>query len=212
MQPKKTSFKIFTSRELMNFQRLYQSREFASVITSNISSDIVSQINNTYFIYGTMNTLSSMKRMGFRNQLIKINTLNNQHITFTLFPKLVSQSVIKFSQLSKLRFYLKGTSYLIKITFIIPIENSNNFNQINFIINKFQDYKFDNNEKINFIPSFILLPTIIGSRTPRLYTNVESSLIQNKESLQKLISLQIFYLINVIYSIFIIIKLSLFVE
>ena len=213
MQVQKISFKFFTSRELINFKRLYYSREFASTVNSN---NKVCQINNTCLIYGTMCTLSSKKRIHFRKQLIKIDTINKQSITFILFPILVSQSVINFSQLSKIRFYLKGTSYLLKISSenssedkIVFFENQQKIlNQANFILNKFQDFQFDNNESINFIPSFILLPTLTGTKTPRLYINIKNCIMQNKEPINKLIRLQIYYLRNVLFTIFFIIKLN----
>lgn len=206
MQVQKISFKLFTSRELIKYKRLYYSREFASTVNPMNSYN---KENNTYFIYGTIGTLSAVKRMHFRKQLIAMNGINNQSIDFILFPILVSQSVIKFSQLSKMRYYLKGTSYLIKIC---PKKDSDNqqkiLNEVNLLLNKLQDFQFGNNEGLKFIPSYMLLPSFTGTTTPRLYENVKSCVIQNKEPINQLISLQIYYLINVIFSILFIIKLK----
>jgi len=210
MQGQKISFKLFTSRDLRKYKRLYYSREFDSTVNPMSSNN---KDTKTYLIYGTMGTLSAVKRIHFRQQLMNMKGINNQSITFILFPILVSQSVMKFSQLSKMRYYLKGTTYLIKIS---PTKDSDNqqkiLNEVNFILNKFQDFKSDNNEGLKFIPSYRLLPSPTGTKTPILYANIKNCVIQNKEPINQLIRLQIYYLINVIFSILFIIKLIIFVE
>lgn len=217
MQAQKISFKNFTSRELINFQRLYQSREFAAVVNTP-STEKTLNIDNSFYIYGTIRTLSAGKRMQLRKQLITLGINNEQLIVFSLFPGLVSQSAINFSQLAKRRFYLKGTSYQLKITPLSSAKNSKNYfesqqktlKQVRAILNTFHEFRFDDNAGMNFIPSFVLLPSQVGSKTPRLYSEIKQSIIRYQDPKQERVRLQLFYLINVLFSIVFIIKLCIF--
>lgn len=217
MQAQKISFKNFTSRELINFQRLYQSREFAAVVNTP-STEKTLNIDNSFYIYGTIRTLSAGERMQLRKQLITLGINNEQLIVFSLFPGLVSQSAINFSQLAKRRFYLKGTSYQLKITPLSSAKNSKNYfesqqktlKQVRAILNTFHEFRFDDNAGMNFIPSFVLLPSQVGSKTPRLYSEIKQSIIRYQDPKQERVRLQLFYLINVLFSIVFIIKLFIF--
>lgn len=217
MQAQKISFKNFTSRELINFQRLYQSREFAAVVNTP-STEKTLNIDNSFYIYGTIRTLSAGERMQLRKQLITLGINNEQLIVFSLFPGLVSQSAINFSQLAKRRFYLKGTSYQLKITPLSSAKNSKNYfesqqktlKQVRAILNTFHEFRFDDNAGMNFIPSFVLLPSQVGSKTPRLYSEIKQSIIRYQDPKQERVRLQLFYLINVLFSIVFIIKLCIF--
>ena len=81
MQAQKISFKNFTSRELIKYKRLYYSREFASTVNPMNSYN---KENNTYFIYGTIGTLSAVKRMHFRKQLIAMNGINVSRRSYSM--------------------------------------------------------------------------------------------------------------------------------
>jgi len=217
MQAQKISFKNFTSRELINFQRLYQSREFAAVVNTT-STDKTFNIDNSFYIYGTRRTLSASKRIQLRKQLMTLGINNEQSIVFSLFPGLVSQSVINFSQLTKRRFYLKGTSYQLKITPLSSVKSSKNYfenqqktlKQVTALLNTFHEFRFDDNAGMNFIPSFVLLPSQVGTKTPRLYSDIKQSIIRYQDPKEEMVRLQLFYLINVLFSIVYIIKLFIF--
>ena len=211
MQSQKISSKLYTARELSNLQRFYRARAFTlSIRAQNFNKNNRFLIENTYIIFGTIRTLSPNMRIIYRNQLITFENIKQVTINFELFPILISQSIRKFSQLSKRSSFIKGTSYQIRLTF--PINDKSNsqlisIKQIISIIEQLKKFKFNEQDKFDFIPSIIIIPTILGCKTPRLFNKFinQTNILPETD----LIQLQLFYIINVRFTIINIIKLNI---
>jgi len=130
-------------------------------------------------------------------------------INFTLLPIVVSQSVIGFSQLTKISSYIKGTTYQIIIQF--PAKSIEDFKQDSIkqrriLVEQLKKLQFNEHDKLDFIPSRMLIPTVSGCLTPILFKEFNQNKLRDLSKAQ-LTQLQLYYIMNVRYIIFNIIKL-----
>lgn len=211
MQSQKISSKFFTARELADLQMFYRARSYKLTLSTISQKSSISF--NSYIIYGTIRTLSPNKRINFRSQFISKDNVKQIGINFTLLPIVVSQSVIGFSQLTKISSYIKGTTYQIIIQF--PVKNIEDFKQdsikqIRILVEQLKKLQFNEHDKLDFIPSRMLIPTAFGCLTPILFKEFNQNKLRDLSKIQ-LTQLQLYYIMNVRYIIFNIIKL-IFVE